>query len=67
MTPGAWQQQGWTYQLNAQQQDSDSQAARRESLKSSRFALWQPAARNEGQFPELLSDVAPERARQIPG
>lgn len=67
MTPGAWQQQGWTYQLNGQQQDSDARAARHESLESIRFALWQHAAQNDGRFPELLSDVLPEQARQIPG
>jgi hypothetical protein len=53
MTPGAWQKQGWTYQLAApeSQPPADSRAERRAALERLRLALWQYAATHEGRFP----------------
>lgn len=62
MTPGAWQQQGWTYKLvnESGPLPDDSKPARRESLEQLRFQLFQFATKHEGKFPDQLSDIEDE-------
>ena len=66
MTPGAWQKDGWTYQLerNALPQSSieDQQEAALEKL---RFELWQSAATSDGNFPK--SEQIEAGRLEIPG
>ncbi len=68
MTPGAWQQQGWTYKLADESSPflDDSKPARREAVERLRFQLFQYATRNEGKFPEKLSDIENETLWSIP-
>ena len=68
MTPGAWQQQGWTYKLTeeANTLPDDSKPARRETLEQLRFQLFQYAAKNEGKFPDQLTDIKDETIWSIP-
>jgi len=69
MTPGAWQKQGWTYRLA----DSESAATvsqttnRRRRLEELRAALWQYAATNNGQLPNLDSPAIDVELTEIPG
>ena len=53
MTPGAWQKQGWTYQLAkpADVPEPHFRERRRMSLEQLRLALLQYAALNHGQYP----------------
>lgn len=68
MTPGAWQQQGWTYKLAEQPRplSGNSKPARREALEQLRFQLFQYAAMNEGKFPNQLSDITDDALWTIP-
>ncbi|MBM83799.1 MAG: hypothetical protein CMJ78_24855 [Planctomycetaceae bacterium] len=66
MTPGAWQKQGWTYQLRDEVKEVDFVKSKKvKALETLRFALWRHAASNDGQFPEVseLSD----KLLNIPG
>jgi hypothetical protein len=68
MTPGAWQKQGWTYQLAKPEAQSlpDSRAERRAALERLRLALWQYAATHEGQFPADSDPAFDHSLWQIP-
>ncbi len=68
MTPGAWQQQGWTYKLADESSPlfDDSKPARRKALEQLRFQLFQYAAKNEGKFPDQLSDIEDETLWSVP-
>ncbi len=61
MTPGAWEKNGFTYQLASQQQPDSPKLApepvvtdeeRRRSLDALRSALWGHAAAHDAAFPE---------------
>jgi hypothetical protein len=67
MTPGAWQKQGWTYQLTNEQLTGDRQAARRRALEQLRQELWQHAATHAGHFPSADDPALPHDLWNIPG
>ena len=53
MTPGAWQQEGWTYRLRVHKDlsASDDLAARRSALERLRVELLKFAATHNGSYP----------------
>ena len=66
MTPGAWRKQGWTYTL-ADPQPADSSGSREQALERLRFALWNYAATNAGQFPDERDPAIGAELWQVPG
>lgn len=69
MTPGAWQQQGWTYKLAESKPPDqvDRLADRRRSLEQLRFELWNYAATHAGKFPSEADPALHPRLWDIPG
>jgi hypothetical protein len=70
MTPGAWQKQGVTYQLQATVLPGDKDLvlqARRQRLEELRTALWAYAAQHESAFPanEFEPGIPQERWRVL--
>lgn len=70
MTPGAWVQQGWTYQLasttDGRAADHGSPDARRARLDQIQIELLRFAAGHNGRFPDRLDAVAAE-LQDVPG
>jgi hypothetical protein len=70
MTPGAWRKQGWTYKLVGETKSSDPTeilAARRAALEQLRLALFQYAAKHDGQFPAANDLAGDPKLWEIPG
>jgi len=78
LTPGAWEKTGSTYRLAQPPQDTQpadhlpasewTESIRREKLEALRFALWEYARHNGGQFPSSIETAnLPEDRWLIPG
>lgn len=68
MTPGAWQQQGWTYKLAEATPGKvpDSEASRKAALSELRFHLFRYAAQNDGKFPVSKEELDNSELWEIP-
>lgn len=68
MTPGAWQQQGWTYKLAGQptEESIDSHQKRKNVLHELRFQLFRYAALHNGEFPDTTEELDMPELWQIP-
>lgn len=72
LTPGAWKKQGWTYALADAHASANieeiTDTIYRQKIEDLRFALWDHARKNGGQFPSSSGETSfPSDRWQVPG